>query len=144
MAATAKKLYTSIIGDVGPRTGTARFSTRVLIGDISDCLGRRTTLSPGPGSKGFCNLKVRMLFGLRVDEQIPGSQRGVDRVSITNFPDCSSVEDTTCSGLVGLLTRRFGQACRKKISPVSLNGAVSVRSGQSLFSEANGYTRPAL
>jgi len=85
-----------------------------------------------------------MLFGLRVDEQIPGSQRGVDRVSITNFPDCSSVEDTTCSGRVGLLTRRFGQACRKKISPVSLNGAVSVRSGQSLFSEANGYTRPAL
>jgi len=36
------------------------------------------------------------LFELRVDEQIPGSQHAANRVSITNFPDCSVVEDTTC------------------------------------------------
>ena len=61
-AATAKKLYTSIIGDVGPRTDTARLSTRVRIGDISDCRGLRTTLSPGLGAKGFCKLGVQLLF----------------------------------------------------------------------------------
>jgi hypothetical protein len=60
--ATAKKLYTSIIGDVGPRTDTARRSTRVRTGDISACRGRRTTLSPGLGAKGFCNLGVQYFY----------------------------------------------------------------------------------
>ena len=58
MSATTKKLYTSIIGDVGPRTETSRRPTWVRTGDISDCLGRRTTLSPGLGPDGFCNFKV--------------------------------------------------------------------------------------
>jgi hypothetical protein len=52
------------MGDVGPRTDTARCSTRVCIGDISDCLGRRTIWSPGPDEKGFGNLTVQVVLEL--------------------------------------------------------------------------------
>jgi hypothetical protein len=116
----------------------------VLIGDISDCLGRRTTLSPGPGSKGFCNLKVRMLFGLRVDEQIPG-ESAWSRPGI--YYKLSRLFQRRRYHLLGARRPAYKAVWAgmpEKISPVSLNGAVSVGSGRSLFSEANGYTRPAL